>query len=346
MNVFESEEISMTLLFEPFQLRNIMLKNRLVMAPMCMYEADNDGIVKPFHIVHYASRAVGGTALILLEATAVVPEGRISEQDLGIWSDQHIPMLAELTTQMKQYGAVTGIQLAHAGRKATIQGDIFAPSAIAFSEAYQTPNALTLEQITGIVQSFKDGAQRAIKAGFDVLEIHAAHGYLINEFLSPLTNKRTDVYGGTAKNRYRLLSEVIDAIRSIWDGPLLVRVSAEEYVEGGLTPTDYVQFAQWMKEQDVDLIDVSTGAVVPATIDTFPLYQVPHAKALKASGLPVGAVGLITTGTEAESILQNNEADLILIGRELLRDPYFAYRAAKELGVTLEATAKTYRRGW
>ncbi|WP_341320932.1 NADPH dehydrogenase NamA [Solibacillus sp. FSL H8-0523] len=336
----------MTLLFEPFQLRNLTLKNKLVMAPMCMYEADQDGLVKPFHIVHYTSRAVGGTALILLEATAVVPEGRITDQDLGIWSVEHIEGLSQLTAQMKQYGAVPGIQLAHAGRKATVEGDIFAPSAIAFSDHYKTPRELTIEQIQEVVGAFKKAAERAIQAGFDVLEIHAAHGYLINEFLSPLANKRSDNYGGSAENRYRILREIIDAIRSIWDGALLVRISAEDYAEGGLTPADYVEFSQWMKAQDVDLIDVSTGSVVPAPIHPFPLYQVPHAKKVKESGLPVGAVGLITTGTEAESILQNGDADLIIIGRELLRDPYFAYRAAKELGVELEATVKTYKRGW
>lgn len=336
----------MTLLFEPYQLRNITLKNKLVLAPMCMNEADNDGFVKPFHIVHYASRAVGGTALIILEATAVVPEGRIKDQDLGIWSDAHIEGLSKVTAQIKQYGAVPGIQLAHAGRKATIEGDIFAPSAIAFNEHYKTPSALTIEQIKEVVYAFKLAAVRAIKAGFEVLEIHAAHGYLINEFLSPLANKRTDEYGGSAENRYRILSEIIDAIRSIWDGALLVRVSAEDYADGGLTPTDYVEFGKWMKAQDVDLIDVSTGAVVPAMIDAFPLYQVPHAKAVKESGVPVGAVGLITTGTEAESILQNGDADLIFIGRELLRDPYFAYRAAKELGTEIETTVETYKRAW
>ena len=336
----------MSLLFEPFQLRNITLKNRIVMAPMCMYEADHDGFVKPFHIVHYASRAVGGTGLIILEATAVTPEGRISVNDLGIWSDAHIVGLAELTKQMKQYGAVPGIQLAHAGRKATVTGEIFAPSAIAFNEQYKPPIEMIIEQIEQTVLQFKKAAARAISAGFEVLEIHAAHGYLINEFLSPLTNHRTDQYGGSAKNRYRLLSEIIDAIRSIWNGPLLVRISAYEYVKGGLTADDHIQFAKWMKEQDVDFIDVSTGGVVPASIDAFPLYQVPYAEAVKKSGLPVGAVGLITSGKEAETILQNEQADLIFIGRELLRDPYFAYHAAKQLNEELEPTVQTYKRGW
>lgn len=336
----------MSLLFEPYQLRNITLKNKIVMAPMCMYEADKDGFVKPFHIVHYASRAVGGTGCILLEATAITPEGRISENDLGIWSDAHIPGLADLTKQMKQYGTVPGIQLAHAGRKSTVTGETFAPSAIAFNEQYKTPTEMTIEQIEQTIIQFKEAAERAIRAGFEVLEIHAAHGYLINEFLSPLTNKRTDQFGGSAENRYRLLSRIIDVIRSIWNGPLLVRVSAYEYVEGGLTADDHIQFAKWMKEQEVDFIDVSTGGVVPASIDVFPLYQVPYAEVVRKAGLPVGAVGLITNGEQAESILQNGQADLIFIGRELLRDPYFAYHAAKQLNEELEPTVETYKRGW
>jgi NADPH2 dehydrogenase len=316
------------------------------MAPMCMYEAKEDGFVQPFHIVHYASRAVGGTALILLEATAVVPEGRITYQDLGIWTDAHIEGLTQLTEQLKQYGAVPGIQLAHAGRKATVDGDIFAPSAIAFNENYKTPNEMTVDQIDKVTQAFKDAAKRAIAAGFEVLEIHAAHGYLVNEFLSPLTNKRDDEYGGSAENRYRLLRNIIDEIRSIWDGALLVRVSAFDYADGGLNAEDYVQFGRWMKAQDVDLIDVSSGAVVPAAIDAYPLYQVPLAETVRNCGLPVGAVGLITTGEEAESILQNEQADLIIIGRELLRDPYFSYHAAKQLQVELKPTVDTYKRGW
>ncbi|AWE07850.1 NADPH dehydrogenase NamA [Lysinibacillus sp. 2017] len=336
----------MSLLFKPFSIRNLTLKNRLVMAPMCMYEANDDGFVKPFHVVHYASRAMGGIGSIILEATAVCPQGRITASDLGIWSDAHIPGLKEITEQIKAYGTVPGIQLAHAGRKATVDGETFAPSAIAYNESYKVPTEMSLEQIKVVIEQFKVAAERAIKAGFEVLEIHGAHGYLINEFLSPLSNKRTDSYGGSTENRYRLLREIIDAIRSIWDGVLFVRISADDYAEGGLNAQDYVQISEWMKEQDVDLIDVSTGSVVPATIDTFPLYQVPHAVKVREAGLPVGAVGLITTGKEAESILQNKQADVIIIGRELLRDPYFAYHAAKELDVKLTPAVKTYQRAW
>lgn len=336
----------MSLLFEPFSIRNLTLKNRLVMAPMCMYEASEDGFVKPFHVVHYASRAMGGIGSIILEATAVCPQGRITANDLGIWSDAHIEGLKQITEQVKSYGTVPGIQLAHAGRKATVDGETFAPSAIAYNESYKVPTEMSLEQIKGLIEQFKLAAERAIKAGFEVLEIHGAHGYLINEFLSPLSNKRTDAYGGSTENRYRLLREIIDAIRSIWDGVLFVRISADDYAEGGLKAQDYVQIAEWMKEQDVDLIDVSTGAVVPATIDAFPLYQVPHAEKVREAGLPVGAVGLITTGKEAESILQNKQADVIIIGRELLRDPYFAYHAAIELDEQLTPAVKTYQRAW
>ena len=336
----------MTKLFETYKLRNIHLKNRIVMAPMCMYEANDDGFVRPFHIVHYASRAMGGVGCILLEATAVHPQGRITAQDLGIWSDAHIDGLKQITEQVKAYGTVPGIQLAHAGRKATVEGEIYAPTAIAFNKDYKTPTEMTSEQIAELIQHFKQAAERAIKAGFEVLEIHAAHGYLINEFLSPLTNQRNDDYGGTPENRYRVLRQIIDAIRSIWDGVLFVRISADDYAEGGLTAEDYVGIATWMKEQGVDLIDVSTGAVVPATINAFPLYQVPHAAKVREAGLPVGAVGLITTGEEAESILQKQQADLIFIGRELLRDPYFAYHAAKALDETLTPAVKTYQRAW
>lgn len=336
----------MVKLFQPYQLQSIQLKNRIVMAPMCMYEAKDDGFVQPFHIVHYASRAMGQVGLILLEATAIRPEGRISNRDLGIWSDAHIQGLSELVRQMKAFHAKTGIQLAHAGRKATVEGPTYAPSAIAFNETYKTPIEMTKEDIAYVIQAFKQGAIRAKKAGFDVLEIHGAHGYLISEFLSPLTNKRQDEYGGGPENRYRLLREVIDAVRSIWDGPLLVRVSAKDYEEGGLEPEDYKQFARWMAAQQVDLIDVSSGGVVPAQIEAFPLYQVPFSETIKSTGIPTGTVGLILTGGEAENILQENKADLIFIGRELLRDPYFPYRAAKELGVEIETPSPTYKRGW
>ncbi|WP_107923945.1 NADPH dehydrogenase NamA [Lysinibacillus parviboronicapiens] len=336
----------MTKLFKPYQLQNISLKNRIVMAPMCMYSAQDDGFVTPFHVVHYATRAAGQVGLIVVEATGVVPEGRISNKDLGIWDDTHIAGLTQLVDGMKAYGAKTAIQLAHAGRKATVDGEIFAPSAVAFSDAYKTPTEMTLEDIQKVIEAFKQAAIRASKAGFDALEIHGAHGYLISEFLSPAVNKRTDNYGGSQENRYRLLRQVIDAVRSVWNGPLLVRVSAEDYAEDGTTMEDFIVFSRWMKSQGVDLVDVSTGGVVQADIHVFPGYQVPHAESIKqGADMPTSTVGLITTAIQAEEILQNNRADLIFLGRVLLREPYWPLHAAKELGEEVTPPVQ-YIRGW
>ncbi|URM34200.1 NADPH dehydrogenase NamA [Cytobacillus firmus] len=336
-----------TKLFSPFTIKGVTFKNRIVMAPMCMYSSHNeDGMVENWHRTHYTSRAVGQVGLIILEATAVTPQGRISPQDLGIWSDDHIAGLKELTGLMKEHGASPGIQLAHAGRKATVEGEILAPSAIAFNEKMKTPKEMTKEEVSETVQAFKKGAERAKKAGFEVIEIHAAHGYLINEFLSPLSNKRNDEYGGSAENRYRLLGEVIEAVKAVWDGPLFVRVSAHDYHDEGLTSRDYAEMGKWMKEQGVDLIDVSSGAVVPARIHTYPGYQVKFSETIKeGANIRTGAVGLITSGLQAEEILQNERADLIFIARELLRDPYWPRTAAKELGAAIEPP-KQYERGW
>lgn len=336
-----------TKLFSPFTIKNTTFKNRIVMSPMCMYSCPNeDGKVENWHRTHYTSRAVGQVGLIIIEATAVTPQGRISPNDLGIWSDEHIEGLKELTNLMKEYGSATGIQLAHAGRKAVLEGEIIAPSALAFNEQMKTPKDMSVEDIQDTIDAFKQGAVRAKKAGFDVIEIHGAHGYLINEFLSPLSNKRTDQYGGSAENRYLFLREIINAVKSVWDGPLFVRISANDYHEEGLKVDDYVLMAGWMKEQGVDLIDCSSGAVVPARIHTYPGYQVPFAEKIKkAADLSTGAVGLITSPLHAEEILQNNRADLIFIGRELLRDPYWPRTAAKELGVKIEPP-KQYERGW
>jgi NADPH2 dehydrogenase len=336
-----------TKLFSPYTIKNVTLKNRIVMAPMCMYSSHNeDGMVENWHYTHYVSRAVGQVGLIILEATAVTPQGRISPQDLGIWSDDHIEGLSRLVQQMKEHGTATGIQIAHAGRKAVIEGDIIAPSALPFNEKMKTPLEMSIEDIYETIEAFRAGAERAKKAGFDVIEIHGAHGYLINEFLSPLSNKRNDGYGGSAENRYRFLREVIEAIKTVWDGPLFVRVSAKDYHEEGLTPDDYVTYSRWMKEQGVDLIDVSSGAVVPASIHVYPGYQVKFAEKIKEEAqIATGAVGLITTGIQAEEILQNDRADLILIARELLRDPYWPKTAAKELGAKIEGP-KQYERGW
>ncbi|KAF0816905.1 MULTISPECIES: NADPH dehydrogenase NamA [unclassified Cytobacillus] len=336
-----------TKLFSPLTIKGVTFKNRIVMAPMCMYSSHNeDGMVENWHRTHYTSRAVGQVGLIILEATAVTPQGRISPQDLGIWSDDHIAGLKELTGLMKEHGSSPGIQLAHAGRKATVEGEIIAPSAIAFNEKMKTPKEMTKEEVAETVQAFKKGAERAKKAGFEVIEIHAAHGYLINEFLSPLSNKRNDEYGGSAENRYRILREVIEAVKTIWDGPLFVRVSAHDYHDEGLTAEDYAEMGTWMKEQGVDLIDVSSGAVVPARIHTYPGYQVKFSETIKkGADIHTGAVGLITSGLQAEEILQNERADLIFIARELLRDPYWPRTAAKELGTSIEPP-KQYERGW
>ncbi|MCG7336245.1 NADPH dehydrogenase NamA [Sporosarcina sp. ACRSM] len=337
----------MAKLFEPYAIRGVEFKNRIVMAPMCMYSSHNeDGMVQEWHKIHYATRAVGQVGLIIVEATAVQPQGRISAQDLGIWSDEHIEGLAEIVRLTQQHGAKTGIQLAHAGRKATVDGDIQAPSAIAFNDKYKTPVEMTVEEIGETIQAFKAGAMRAKKAGFDVIELHGAHGYLINEFLSPLSNKRTDAYGGSSENRYRILREIIDEVRSVWEGPLFVRISAHDYTEGGMTAEAYVEMAKWMKEQGVDLIDVSSGAVVPAKIDAYPGYQVKFAETIKeGANIATGAVGLITTGIQAEEILKNNRADMVLLARELLRDPYWPYTAARELEVEI-STPQQYERGW
>lgn len=334
-------------LFTPYTVKNVTLKNRIVMSPMCMYSSHREGgMVEDFHMTHYISRAVGGAGLIMIEATSVTPQGRISPQDLGIWNDEHADGLAKLVDGMKQYGAKTAIQLAHAGRKAVLEGEIISPSALAFSEKMKTPAAMTKEQISETIQAFKDGAIRAKKAGFDIIELHGAHGYLINQFLSPLSNKRTDEYGGSKENRYRFLHEVIEAVKDVWDGPLFVRVSATDYHPEGLDVEDYVEFSTWMKEQGVDLIDVSSGALVPADIKVFPGYQVKFAERIREeAGINTGAVGLITSGIQADEILGNERADLIFLARALLRDPYWPRTAALELGAEIEAP-KQYSRGW
>ncbi|MFK9093184.1 NADPH dehydrogenase NamA [Bacillus salipaludis] len=334
-------------LFSPYTIKGVTFKNRIVMAPMCMYSSHNgDGHIQNWHRTHYTTRAVGQVGLIIVEATAVTPQGRISPQDLGIWSDEHIEGFQELVGLMKEHGAKTGIQLAHAGRKANLEGEIVAPSAVAFNEKSKTPKEMTKGDIEETVEAFKKGAERAAKAGFDVIELHGAHGYLLNEFLSPLSNKRSDEYGGSAENRYRILSEVIDAVKTVWNGPLFVRVSAHDYHEEGLTAEDYIVYAKWMKEQGVDLIDVSSGSVVPAHINAYPGYQVKYSETIKnGADIPTGAVGLITSPIQAEEILQNDRADLVFLARELLRDPYWPRTAAKELGVNLEGP-KQYKRGW
>ncbi|MFB4162536.1 NADPH dehydrogenase NamA [Alteribacillus sp. JSM 102045] len=334
-------------LFTPFSVKNITLKNRIVMSPMCMYSCFNqDGKVIDWHMYHYISRAMGQTGLIFTEAAAVTPQGRISHEDLGIWDDSHIDGLKKLTKAVKENDSHIGVQLAHAGRKATVDGPIIAPSSLAFNDEMKTPEEMSTFQISDTIQAFKAAAKRAAEAGFDVLEIHAAHGYLINEFLSPLTNQRGDEYGGSLQNRYRFLQNIIKEIRSIWHGPLFVRISANEYEENGNKLEDFIQLASWMKQDGADLVDCSSGGVTPTRPHTFPGFQIPNAEAIKKeTGLDAGAVGLITSGIQAEEILQNDRADLVFIGRDLLRNPYWPLKAANELNYSL-AGPKQYERGW
>ena len=333
-------------LFTPYTLRDIELKNRIVMAPMCVYSTDESGIVTDWHLHHYAARAVGQVGMIVVEATAVAPEGRISERDLGIWSDEHVDGLRTLVNSIKANGAVAAIQIAHAGRKSEVTGDIVSSSALPFDSKSKTPKEMSKEDIMGAIAAFGQAARRAKEAGFDVIEVHAAHGYLINQFLSPITNTRTDAYGTSPENRFRFLKEVIVSVQESWTGPLLVRISATDHHEDGLVAKDYVDYCVALKELGVDLIDVSTGGLVNVPINIFPGYQVTHAEQIKhEANIDVGAVGLITSGLQAEEILQNDRADLIFIGRALLRDPYWPRTAAKELGAALEAPPQ-YARGW
>jgi 2,4-dienoyl-CoA reductase-like NADH-dependent reductase (Old Yellow Enzyme family) len=343
----------MAKLFSPLTIKNIILKNRIVMSPMCQYSA-TDGLVNDWHMVHYGSRAAGGAGLIIQEATAVLPEGRISPGDLGIWSDDHIPPLQKIVRFVHNHGSVAGIQLAHAGRKAScaIPRDggkqldeknngwqTVAPSKIPFTKGDRDPEPLTMDGLNKVVSAFREAAKRALSAGFKIIEIHSAHGYLLQEFLSPISNHRTDEYGGTFENRIRLLQQVIVAVKSVWppENPLFVRISSTDWTDGGWTPDESIKLAVILKEMGVDLIDCSSGGnVFDAKIPFVPGYQVPFSEAVRKTGILTGAVGLITSATQAESILQDGKADLILLGRELLRNPYFPLLAARELGADTE----------
>ncbi|MEI6949089.1 NADH:flavin oxidoreductase/NADH oxidase [Paraflavisolibacter sp. H34] len=342
----------MSLLFQPLTLKKVVLKNRIVVSPMCQYSA-TDGFANDWHLVHLGSRASGGAGLVLVEATAVSPEGRISPGDLGLWKNEQIDNLKRITAFINSQGSVAGIQLAHAGRKASHQAPweggallpaeaggwtTVAPSALPFKEGDPPPQALSKDGIKKITEDFRAAAHRAVAAGFQVLEVHAAHGYLLHEFLSPLSNSREDEYGGSFENRIRLLQEVTAAVQEAApDLPIFVRISATDWTEGGWTEADSVRLARELKAQGVDLIDCSTGGNVPRVkIPVGPLYQVPFAEKIKKeTGMMTGAVGLITTPKQAEMILADGQADLILFARQLLRDPYFPLRAAKELGVQL-----------
>jgi 2,4-dienoyl-CoA reductase-like NADH-dependent reductase (Old Yellow Enzyme family) len=342
----------MSKLFSSLIIKNITLKNRIVTSPMCQYSAI-DGFTNDWHLVHLGTRAVGGSGLIFTEATAVSPEGRISPGDLGLWNDEHIQGLTRIVNFIHQQGAIAGIQLAHAGRKASCavpqEGgkqldekhngwQTVAPSDIPFIAGDREPESLNKDGIRKVVSDFKAAAERARIAGFNVIEIHGAHGYLLHEFLSPLSNQRTDEYGGSFENRTRLLRQVIDSVKSVWpaENPLFVRVSATDWTEGGWTLEESVKLAYILKDMGVDLIDCSSGGnVYNAKLSVSPGYQVPFSEAMRKTGILTGAVGLITNARQAESILQEEKADLVLLARELLRNPYFPLFAARELGVEI-----------
>ena len=350
-------------LFQPFTLGDVVLRNRIAVSPMCEYSAV-DGLPDDWHLVHLGSRAVGGAALVFTEATAVSPEGRISPGDTGLWNDAQQAAWSRIAAFIAAQGAVPGIQLAHAGRKGSTevpwrggkalprgQGDWtpVAPSALPFSADYPMPQALDAAGIAKVVADFASASERARAAGFRVIEVHAAHGYLLHEFLSPLSNRRDDAYGGSLANRARLLREVIAAVRGAWPAPspLVVRVSATDWVEGGWDIDECVQLCRWLRDDGVDLIDCSSGGNVPdAAIPVAPGYQVPFAARIRRdAGIATGAVGLITDARQAEGILGRGDADLVFIARELLRDPYFPRRAAAELGARIDPPVQ-YGRAW
>lgn len=337
-------------LFTSFQLRSVVFSNRIGVSPMCEYSSE-DGFANDWHLVHLGARAQGGAGLVMVEASAVTPEGRISIGDLGIWKDEHIEKLAQIVRFIHSQGARAGIQLAHAGRKASMtvpfggerllkpeegRWQTVAPSAIPFSESYSVPKALDEAEIAGVVSAFADAAKRADAAGFDFVEVHGAHGYLLHEFLSPLANQRTDQYGGSFENRVRLPLEVVDAVRATWPEhlPLLMRISATDWAEGGWTPDESVELARKLREHGVDLVDVSSGGLVPhAKIPVGPGFQAPFAERVrKEAGVPTAAVGLITEPKQANEIVARGQADIVLLAREMLRDPYWAVHAAEALG--------------
>lgn len=343
----------MSLLFSPLALRSLTLKNRIVVSPMCQYSSE-EGFANDWHLVHLGSRAVGGAGLVIAEATAVSPEGRISAADLGIWNDEHIPHLKRITSFIHQNDSLAGIQIAHAGRKASTLPPWFGghsvkpedggwqtvgPSAIGFRENDQLPRALTNTEIRNVVVDFAAAAERAAEAGFKVLEIHAAHGYLLHQFLSPLSNERKDEYGGSFENRIRLLIEVVEAVQKVWpdDLPLMVRISATDWAEGGWDIGQSVELCKTLKQMGVDLIDCSSGGLIlNAKITVGPGYQVQFSEQIKKeAGILTGAVGLITSAAQAESILNSQKADLIILARQLLRDPYFPLHAAHQLQIDI-----------
>jgi len=341
-------------LFSPLKLREVIFRNRIFVSPMCMYSAV-EGVPNDWHLVHLGSRAVGGAGLVIAEATAVCPEGRISTGDIGLWNDQQMAAFERITAFITGQGAVPGVQLAHAGRKASFatprdgglllhpgEGgwEVVAPSAIAYSDDYAMPHALSTNEIDTVVQQFSEATHRALKAGFRVVEIHMAHGYLMHEFLSPLTNQREDEYGGALENRMKLPLRVARAVRKAFPEnlPVFVRISATDWAEEGWDLKQSIVFCNALKAIGIDLIDCSSGGQVDyAKIPVGPGYQVPFAKAIKyETGIPTGAVGMITKSMQAEEILQNEDADVIIMGREMLRDPYWPIHTAKEMDAEIQ----------
>ncbi|MCL5961277.1 MAG: NADPH dehydrogenase NamA [Chloroflexi bacterium] len=332
-------------LFDPITLRGLTLKNRIMMSPMCQYSAGKDAAPNDWHLVHYPTRAVGGAGLIMVEATAVESRGRLSQGDLGIYEERHIEPFSRIVDLCHKNGSKIGIQLAHAGRKAWSDDKGFgpeepvAPSAILFDEGWKAPHALTVDEIRRVVANFQSAARRALQAGFDAIELHAAHGYLINEFLSPLSNYRQDEYGGSRQGRVLFLNQILDSVRKVWPdaSPLFVRLSASDYLPGGIDVEETVEIARILKGHGVDLIDCSSGGVVPAPISAGPGYQVPFAYKIKHEAkMPTAAVGIITTAELAEEIIRNERADLVVLGRELLRHPYWPLDAAAQLKKEVE----------
>jgi 2,4-dienoyl-CoA reductase-like NADH-dependent reductase (Old Yellow Enzyme family) len=338
-------------LFSPLQLAGISIPNRIVVSPMCEYSSE-EGFANDWHFVHLGSRAVGGAGLIVTEAAAVTPEGRITPQDLGFWKDEHVPAWKRIVDFLHGQGSRVAIQLAHAGRKASMSRpwegeehvkpvgeggwkDVLAPSAIPFSESYPKPVELDAAGIKRLVKAFQEATRRSLEAGFDVVEIHSAHGYLLHEFLSPLSNHRTDEYGGSLENRSRLLIEVVDAVREVWPAslPLFVRISATDWAEGGWDLDQSIALTKLLKPRGVDLIDVSSGGLVPgAKIPAGPGFQTEFAQRIRQeAAIPTGAVGLITGAAQSEHILRSGQADLVFLARELLRDPYWPLHAAEQL---------------
>jgi 2,4-dienoyl-CoA reductase-like NADH-dependent reductase (Old Yellow Enzyme family) len=340
-------------LFEPLKLRDITLSNRIAIPPMCQYSA-RDGVAQDWHFVHYGSRAVGGAALMIFEATAVAPEGRISPGDMGLWGEQHVAPLARIVDFTKEQGCVPAIQLAHAGRKASValgwqpqrtlnEGEggwaIIAPSELAFGEGYAVPHEMDDSAIRQVIAQFGEAARRALEAGFQAVELHAAHGYLLHQFLSPLTNHRSDAWGGSFENRTRLVREVVAAVRAVWPErlPLLIRLSATDWVEGGWNADETVALCRVLKGMGVDLVDVSTAGLVPtAKIPVGPGFQTEFAARVRhEAGIATAAVGLITSPEQADHIVRSGQADLVLLGREILRNPYWPLAAAQALGQAL-----------